>query len=130
MGGREKITWRDIDIIQHFMTDNGYILPRRTTMLSRGQQKRLVKSVKTAQVMSLLPYNWKPSDYQAMPLMDPLQWMADRLTDRVKEYGDKRSRAMVQIMMERHPELNYRVFLKHEASRPKEPSVADATSPE
>lgn len=119
---RERITWRDIDIIQHFIADNGYILPRRTTMLTKQKQKDLVKAVKTAQRMSLLPYNWRPSDYQAMPLMDPLQWMADRLTDRVKESRDKRSRAMLQVMMERYPELNYRNFLKHESRRAEQSS--------
>jgi len=67
--------------------------------------------------MSLLPYKWKLKDYQAMPLTDPLQWTADRLTDRVKEAGDRRSRAMLQVMMERYPELNYKNFLKHEAER-------------
>lgn len=121
----ERITWRDIDIVQHFIADNGYILPRRTTMLSRRQQKELVKAVKIAQNMALLPYNWKTPDYQAMPLMDPLQWMADRLTDRVKEYGDKRSRAMIQVMMDRYPELNYRIFLKHQANRAQEQPTPD-----
>jgi len=113
----EKITFRDVDIIQHFIADNGYILPRRTTMLSRKKQQELVKAVRIAQCMSLLPYKWKLKDYQAMPLTDPLQWTADRLTDRVKEAGDRRSRAMVQVMMERYPELNYKNFLKHEAER-------------
>jgi len=114
---REKITFRDLDIIQHYLADNGYILPRRTTMLSRKKQKELVNAVITAQHMALLPYRMKLKDYQAMPLMDPLQWMADRLTDRVKEERDRRSRAMLQVMMERYPELNYRNFLKHEAER-------------
>ncbi|CAE8633789.1 unnamed protein product, partial [Polarella glacialis] len=113
----EKITFRDVDIIQHFIADNGYILPRRTTMLSRKKQQELVKAVRIAQCMSLLPYKWKLKDYQAMPLTDPLQWMADRLTDRVKEARDRRSRAMVQVMMERYPELNYRNFLKLQAEQ-------------
>lgn len=113
----ERITFRDLDIIQHFLADNGYILPRRTTMLSRRKQKDLVKAVQTAQHMALLPFRAKPRDYQVMPLMDPLQWMADRLTDRVREDKDRRSRAMLQVMMERYPELNYRNFLKHEAQR-------------
>eukprot|EP00930_Biecheleria_cincta_P070916 TRINITY_DN58486_c0_g1_i1.p1 TRINITY_DN58486_c0_g1~~TRINITY_DN58486_c0_g1_i1.p1 ORF type:complete len:378 (+),score=56.17 TRINITY_DN58486_c0_g1_i1:77-1135(+) len=120
----EKITFRDIDIIQHFIADNGYILPRRTTMLSRKKQSELVKAVRIAQNMSLLPYKWKPKDYQAMPLTDPLQWTADRLTDRVREAGDRRSRAMLRVMMERYPELNYKTFLKHEADRKR----ADAAS--
>lgn len=113
--GKEKITWRDVDIIQHFIADNGYILPRRTTTLSRQKQAKLVKAVKIAQRMALIPYNWKSPDYQAMALMDPLQWMADRLFDRVQEKRDRRSRMMLRVMMERHPDLNYRNFLRHEA---------------
>eukprot|EP00747_Dinoflagellata_sp_TGD_P164748 gnl/TRDRNA2_/TRDRNA2_185108_c0_seq1.p1 gnl/TRDRNA2_/TRDRNA2_185108_c0~~gnl/TRDRNA2_/TRDRNA2_185108_c0_seq1.p1 ORF type:complete len:391 (+),score=64.56 gnl/TRDRNA2_/TRDRNA2_185108_c0_seq1:50-1174(+) len=126
---REKITWRDVDIIQHFMADNGYILPRRTTMLPRKKQQELVKAVKTAQNMALLPHDWRLAEYQAMPLMDPLQWMVDRLTDRVIEARDRRSRAMLRVMIERYPELNYRNFLKHEAEnpRPLNPETAQAT---
>jgi len=114
---RERITWRDVDIIQHFIADNGYILPRRTTMLSRRKQAELVKAVQIAQRMALLPYNWKLKSFQAMPLVDPLQWMVDRLTDKVTEERDKRSHAMLRVMMERHPELNFRAFLKHEAEK-------------
>eukprot|EP00933_Yihiella_yeosuensis_P072714 TRINITY_DN81205_c0_g1_i1.p1 TRINITY_DN81205_c0_g1~~TRINITY_DN81205_c0_g1_i1.p1 ORF type:complete len:348 (+),score=74.39 TRINITY_DN81205_c0_g1_i1:30-1073(+) len=113
----EKITFRDVDIIQHFIAENGYILPRRTTMLTRKKQQELVKAVRIAQCMSLLPYKFKLKDYQAMPLTDPLQWTADRLTDRVREHRDRRSRAMLQVMMERYPELNFRNFLKLEAER-------------
>jgi ribosomal protein S18 len=123
--GKEKITWRDLDIIQHFVADNGFILPRRTTMLSRRKQAELVMAVKNAQRMSLLPYNWKLPDYQAMPLMDPFQWMVDRLTDRVLEARDLRSRAMLKVMMGRHPELNYGRFLRHEASRAPDEREAD-----
>jgi len=114
---KEKITWRDVDIIQHYLADNGYILPRRTTMLTRQQQKRLSKAVRGAQMMSLIPYQWQIQDYQSMPLTDPLQWMVDRLSDRVVEYRDRRSAAMLQVMIERHPELNFRSFLRHEARR-------------
>lgn len=114
---RETITWRDVDIIQHFMADNGYILPRRTTKLSRRKQRDLVRAMQTAQCMALIPYKWKVNDFMAMPLMDPLQWMADRLTDRVVEHRDKRSRAMIRVMMEKYPELDYGSFLKHEAER-------------
>mmetsp|Transcript_36861 Transcript_36861/g.78218 ORF Transcript_36861/g.78218 Transcript_36861/m.78218 type:complete len:398 (-) Transcript_36861:33-1226(-) len=109
--GKEVITWRDVDIIQHFMADNGYILPRRTTTLTLKQQRRLVKAVRTAQRMSLIPYQWRLQDYQAMPLMDPLQWMVDRLTDQVKEQKDRRASAMLQVMMDRYPELNFSRFL-------------------
>ncbi|CAJ1327920.1 unnamed protein product [Effrenium voratum] len=128
----ERITFRDLDIMQHFLADNGYILPRRTTMLSRKKQGELVKAVSTAQHMCIIPFRNKLKDYQVMPLMDPLQWMADRLTDRACEApenvlaaesgtarrgelkkvpkfaklfargseqdGDRRSRAMLQVM--------------------------------
>merc|ERR1719343_420216 len=93
-------------------------------MLPLKRQSKLVKAVKGAQRLSLLPYGWKPADYQAMPLMDPLQWMADRLTDRVIESRDLRSRAMLQKMIERYPELNYRNFLKHEAKRGRQEEAA------
>lgn len=124
----EKVTWRDVDIIQHYIADNGYILPRRTTMLSRKKQQALVKAVRVAQRMSLLPYQWQIKDYQAMPLMDPLQWTADRLTDRVVQDRDLRSRAMLKVMMERHPELNYRNFLKHEAEQQKREAASAGRS--
>lgn len=112
---RERITWRDIDIIQHCLADNGYILPRRTTMFPLRKQKELVRAVRQAQKMSLLPYFTKPQDYQCMPLMDPMQWTADRLTDRWIDDRDRRSQAMLRVMMEKHPELDYRRFLRHEA---------------
>jgi len=115
--GKERITFRDVDIIQHCLAENGYILPRRTTMLSRPKQRDLVKAVKIAQQMSLIPYQRKVQDYQAMPLTDPLQWMVDRLTDRIVDSRDRRSRAMLQVMVERYPELNYRRFLAHESQR-------------
>merc|ERR1719245_1698947 len=86
-------------------------------MFPLRKQKQLVKAVKRAQKMSLLPYFMKPQDYQAMPLMDPLQWVAERLTDRWIDERDRRSQAMLRVMTERHPELDYRRFLRHEARR-------------
>lgn len=114
---KETITWRDVDIIQHFIAENGYILPRRTTMLSRKKQADLVRAVRTAQRMALIPYDWKSPDYTAMPLMDPLQWMVDRLTDNYKEARDLRAQAMIRVMMERYPQLNYRNYLKYESRK-------------
>lgn len=114
---KETITWRDVDIIQHFIAENGYILPRRTTMLSRKKQADLVRAVRTAQRMALIPYDWKSPDYTAMPLMDPLQWMVDRLTDSYIEARDLRAQAMIRVMMERYPQLNYRNYLRHESQK-------------
>lgn len=115
---KERITWRDVDIIQHFIADNGYILPRRTTTLSRKQQQKLVRAVRTAQHMSMLPYRWRLQDYQAMPLTDPIQWMVDRLTERCIKKGDRRANVMLKVLIERYPSLSYKQYLAHKAKEP------------
>jgi len=111
--GKERITWRDVDIIQQYLAPNGYILPRRTTLLSKMNQRKLMKAVRTAQKMALLPYDWKPFDYQTMPLMDPVQFMADRLVDKWIDLGDQRSRAMLIVMVKKYPHLNYGRYFKY-----------------
>jgi len=117
---RERITWRDIDIIQHFVANNGYILPRRVTMLSKQQQRKMSMAVKTAQMLCLLPHDWTIPDWQAMPLTDPIQWMADRLMERYQGKGDLRARAMLQVMVSRYPKLNFYNFFKLEAEKREE----------
>lgn len=83
--GRERITWRDPDILQHYRAANGYILPRRLTKLSKRKQKDLVKAVRVAQQMALVPFDWNSSGSETMPLMDPLQWMSFRLSRQVEK---------------------------------------------
>eukprot|EP00397_Hematodinium_sp_SG-2012_P047704 GEMP01054363.1.p1 GENE.GEMP01054363.1~~GEMP01054363.1.p1 ORF type:complete len:211 (+),score=25.97 GEMP01054363.1:449-1081(+) len=109
----ERIRWRDIDIIQQYLAPNGYILPRRTTLLTRRNQRDLIKAVRIAQQMALLPYNWRPFDYQAMPLMDPLQFMADRLLEKWRDMQDARARAMLVVMVKKYPYLNYREYFRY-----------------
>lgn len=75
---QERISWRDVDMLQHCIAENGFILPRRTTKLSRRNQTRMAKAVDTARCMAVLPFDWRPTDYQQMPLMDPLQFALDR----------------------------------------------------
>eukprot|EP00392_Amoebophrya_sp_AT5.2_P012960 g13071.t1 len=108
MNAEKDVTWRDVDILQHHIAPNGWILPRRTTMLSRRQQLRMATAVKTAREMALLPFDWRPQDFEAMPLMDPLQFTLDRLTQDVE---NPRSRAMLEVMLEKYPELNFEVYL-------------------
>jgi hypothetical protein len=67
------------------------------------------RAVNTARCMAVLPFEWKPPDYNAMPLMDPLQFLADRLT---MDIENQRSRAMLEAMMVKYPQLNYRVYFK------------------
>ena len=129
---KEKITWRDADILQHFRAPNGYILPRRATMLSKKNHKRMTKAVKIAQHMSIIPKKWNSKDYQTMPLTDPLQWVVDRLTKRVergymtkrqlesvtqpitdRKLSPQRAEAMLKVLMtDVAPDLNYSRYIK------------------
>ncbi|CAD7929129.1 unnamed protein product [Amoebophrya sp. A120] len=109
INAERAITWRDVDLLQHHLAPNGWILPRRTTMLSRKNQRRMTKAVNTARAMALLPFDWRPSDFESMPLMDPLQFTVDRLTN---EVAKPRARAMLEVMQEKYPELNFRAYDK------------------
>lgn len=82
---RERITWRDPDIIQHFRAANGYILPRRITKLSKRKQMDLVKAVRIAQQMAVIPFDWNSKGSETMPLMDPVQWMTHRVSRQVEK---------------------------------------------
>jgi ribosomal protein S18 len=82
---RERITWRDPDIIQHFRAANGYILPRRITKLSKRKQMDLVKAVRIAQQMAVIPFDWNSNGSETMPLMDPVQWMSHRVSRQVEK---------------------------------------------
>nr|YP_009293831.1 ribosomal protein S18 [Ahnfeltia plicata]YP_010204148.1 ribosomal protein S18 [Ahnfeltia fastigiata]AOM65519.1 ribosomal protein S18 [Ahnfeltia plicata]UAT97279.1 ribosomal protein S18 [Ahnfeltia plicata]UAT97484.1 ribosomal protein S18 [Ahnfeltia plicata]UAT97688.1 ribosomal protein S18 [Ahnfeltia fastigiata]UAT97892.1 ribosomal protein S18 [Ahnfeltia fastigiata] len=52
----ESLDYKDIDLLRKFITDQGKILPRRSTGLTAKQQKKLTKSIKRARVLSLLPF--------------------------------------------------------------------------
>jgi len=50
------IDYKDIDLLRKFITDQGKILPRRSTGLTAKQQKKITKSVKRARILALLPF--------------------------------------------------------------------------
>nr|YP_010443649.1 ribosomal protein S18 [Merotricha bacillata]UTE94536.1 ribosomal protein S18 [Merotricha bacillata] len=50
------IRYRDIELLHSFLTDQGKILPRRSTHLTVKQQNQLSKSIKRARMMKLLSY--------------------------------------------------------------------------
>jgi ribosomal protein S18 len=118
--GRERITWRDPDIIQHYRAANGYILPRRLTKLSKRKQMDLVKAVRIAQQMAIVPFDWNSSGSETMPLIDPVQWMSYRLSRQVEkgkdgvpvkdEIKNVRATAMMTKLVENHPEINTNYF--------------------
>lgn len=52
----EAIDYKNIELLGKFLTEQGKILPRRTTGLTTKQQTRLTKAVKKARLLSLLPF--------------------------------------------------------------------------
>jgi ribosomal protein S18 len=119
---RERVSWRDLDIIQHYRAANGFILPRRLTRLSVRKQKSLVKSIRISQQMGLTPFDWNAKPSETMPLMDPMQWMAFRLSRSVERGRDgqvqkgqivnKRSGAMLEVMGDKYNEVNFSYFIQ------------------
>jgi hypothetical protein len=82
----------------------------------------LVKAVRIAQQMALIPFDWNSSGSETMPLMDPLQWMGYRLSRRVEkgkngvpvkdEVKNVRAAAMMTSLAETKPDVNVN-FFKH-----------------
>ena len=55
-GRSKEIDFKDVRTLSRFVTERGRILPRKITGLSAQQQRKVVKAVKRARQMSLLPY--------------------------------------------------------------------------
>jgi len=52
----EKISYKDVNLLKIFLTQQGKILPRRVTGLNIQQQKKIAKAIKRARILSLLPF--------------------------------------------------------------------------
>ena len=52
----KKIDYKDIDLLALFVTEQGKILPRRSTGVTVQQQKKLAKAIKRARILSLFPF--------------------------------------------------------------------------
>ena len=52
----ETLDYKNTTILMTFISDQGKILPRRTTNLTSKQQKKVQKLIKRARVASLLPF--------------------------------------------------------------------------
>ena len=48
--------YKDIDTLRKYITEQGKILPRRSTNLGVQQHKNLTKAIKRARMVSLLPF--------------------------------------------------------------------------
>jgi len=52
----ETLDYKNNTVLMTFISDQGKILPRRTTNLTSKQQKKVQKLIKRARVASLLPF--------------------------------------------------------------------------
>lgn len=50
------INYKDTKFLSNFISDQGKILPRRSTGLNSKQQKRVTKLIKRARIAALLPF--------------------------------------------------------------------------
>lgn len=56
MKANQVLDYKDIDLLTQYITEQGKILPKRTTGLTTKQQKKLTKNIKRARILSLLPF--------------------------------------------------------------------------
>lgn len=56
MKTNQVLDYKDIDLLTQYITEQGKILPKRTTGLTTKQQKKLTKNIKRARILSLLPF--------------------------------------------------------------------------
>lgn len=52
----EYIDYKDVNLLQRFISDRGKILPRRVTGTYAKNQRKLTKAIKRARIMGLLPF--------------------------------------------------------------------------
>jgi len=52
----DSINYKDTKFLSNFISDQGKILPRRSTGLNSKQQKRVTKLIKRARIAALLPF--------------------------------------------------------------------------
>ena len=53
---KQKIDYKDIDLLSLFVTEQGKILSRRATGVTVQQQRKLAKAIKRARILSLFPF--------------------------------------------------------------------------
>ncbi len=51
-----KIDYKDVRLLQGFMSERGKIVPSRITAVSGKKQRELAKAIKRARHLGLLPY--------------------------------------------------------------------------
>ena len=54
--GAPKIDYKDVKLLQRFISERGKIVPARITAVSNKKQRLLANAIKRARFMALLPY--------------------------------------------------------------------------
>jgi small subunit ribosomal protein S18 len=54
--GAPKIDYKDVKLLQRFISERGKIVPSRITAVSAKKQRLLANAIKRARFMALLPY--------------------------------------------------------------------------
>ncbi len=51
-----KIDYKDVKLLQRFVSERGKIVPRRITAVTAKEQRKLAQAIKRARELALLPY--------------------------------------------------------------------------
>ena len=51
-----KIDYKDVRLLQRYISERGKIAPSRITVVSQKKQRELAKAIKRARFLALLPY--------------------------------------------------------------------------
>src|SRR3954447_25035140 len=54
--GAPKIDYKDVKLLQRFISERGKIVPRRITAVTAKEQRQLAQAIKRARELALLPY--------------------------------------------------------------------------
>jgi small subunit ribosomal protein S18 len=54
--GAPKIDYKDVKLLQRYVSERGKIVPSRITAVSAKKQRELDKAIKRARFLALLPY--------------------------------------------------------------------------
>jgi small subunit ribosomal protein S18 len=50
------IDYKDVKLLQRFVSERGKIVPRRITAVTAKEQRRLARAIKRARILGLLPF--------------------------------------------------------------------------
>ena len=55
--GINEIDYKDVKLLRRFITEHGKIMPRRVTGTSSKMHRKLVRAIKRARNIALMPYS-------------------------------------------------------------------------